>query len=182
MTAQCVGTFNGASFMVKGERDSASHVGNDECLLFVFYAVFTTVSFGNLPLVQGVPDGLMRHLRQTRNAGYIIKFIHHTGVNGEGTTAWNLLGQTQGEQRPKVTGMVHTGMTGVFNHLVVQFIHTALNRLHQTTAAHHHIEVKLVSVPFQLLNKLLPTIGELIHDERVLTQFVEGVVNGGMPL
>ena len=166
--------------MVHGEGDAAAHVTDDQILLLVFQTVLSAVALGDLPLVQGVPNRLVGHLGQTSDASHVVELVHNAWVNGEGATSLNLSGYAQRDERPQVAGMVQTGVLGILDHLVVQFVDAAFDGFHQSAATHHHVEIHSVSLTLQFLQNLFLPIVELVHDKRIAAQFFERVVQRGV--
>ena len=142
--------------------------------------MFVTVALGYLALVKSVPYCLVWQLRNTRYACHVVQFVNNPRVNGESLTPRNILGNTQRYQRPQVTGMVQTRVLGVFYYFVVQLIDTALNRFQQSAATYYNIEFHVEPLSPYLLHEFVFTVVELVHDVRVPTQFLVGVVYAGM--
>ena len=119
-----------------------------QVLLFVFHAVLVAVALGNFALVQGVPDGLVWHFGDARDARHGVQFVHYAGVDGECPARlfavslahlFQLAGETQGDERAQVAGMVDARMAGVLYHLVVQFIDAALDGFYQSATPHDDV-------------------------------------------
>ena len=166
--------------VVHGEGDAAAHVTDDQILLLILHTVLATVPLGYLALVQGVPDGLVGQFGQTGDARHVVEFVHDSRIDGEGSAALDLTGDAQRYQRTQVTGMVQPRVACVLNHLVVQFVHTAFDGLHQTATTHYHVEVHRVALTLNLLHDLLPAIVKLVHDERIATQLLKRMVQCGV--
>ena len=150
--------------MVHGERDAAAQMAHNQVLLFVFHAVLVAVALGNFALVQGVPDGLVGHFWNARDARHGVQLVHHAGVNGECPARlfamslahlFQLAGETQGNERAQVAGVVNAWMAGVLYHLVVQFIDTALDGFYQSAAPHDDVVAVVERESLQL---------EFLHD------------------
>ena len=166
--------------VVHGEGDAATHVADDQILLLVLHTVLTAITLGYLTLVQRMPDGLMGQFGQSRDACHIVEFVYNARIDGEGAAAFDPAGNAQCHQRPQVAGVVQSRMARVFNHLVVQFVHTTLDRFHQTATAHDDIEVHGAALALKFLKHLFLAIVKLVHDERIAAQFLERVVERGV--
>ena len=140
----------------------ATHVADDQILLLVLHTVLTAITLGYLTLVQGMPDGLMGQFGQSRDACHIVEFVYNARIDGEGAAAFDPAGNAQCHQRPQVAGVVQSRMARVFNHLVVQFVHTTLDRFHQTATAHDDIEVHGAALALKFLKHLFLAIVKLV--------------------
>ena len=151
----------------------------DQIEILVFQIVLPAVALGDLTLVQRMPYRLVGHLGNTRDTGDIIQFVYHTGVNGEGAAS-QFLSKAQCQERTQVAGMMQTRMLGVFDHLLIQFIHTTGDGLYQSTTTYYHVEIHLKALCLDFFYDRLTAVVKLIHDKGVAAEFFKRMVDGGM--
>ena len=77
-------------------------------------------------------------------------------------------------------GTVVAWVLGIFNHIIIKFVYTALDGLYQSTATNNNIKVHGVALSFNLFKNFFFAIVELIHDERISAKFFERMVERGV--
>ena len=125
-----------------GNADASSQVAHDEIEIFVAFALFASVTSGNGPLVEGMPDGAAWCVRQTAETRFGNEFVHHNGVGRECQTSRNGFGNFGRNEATQVAGVLSLGMPHVVAQCVVDVIHTATDGLAKAATAYHGVEAK----------------------------------------
>ena len=125
---------------MRADGDAAAHVGNDEVERVIGLSDVLGVALGDGLLVERVEDGAAREVRmagQVRDVGH---FVDHGRVNDERGLS-DLLADLRGKDAAEVADVrAEAALAQVAQHLVVDGVGSAGDRMHQTAAADHGVE------------------------------------------
>ena len=165
LAVQCVVGVDGSSVVVSRHTDATTEMADDEVQVFVVLANLLGEAAGDGSLVQGVPDADAVHQWRPADAGVVVQLVDDAGVGDERAAARYRLGYLVGYQTAQVAGMIVHGdaRMGVVEHLLVDFVHTTGNGLHQSATTYHGVELQGHAHALQLVEHQLLAVVELLN-------------------
>ena len=152
-------------------------MADDEVQVFILFTYLIGKTSGDGALIQSVPDADAVHERRSADASIIVQFVNHTRIGNETTATGNVFRYFIRDDATQIAGVFVNGRPRIIEHLLVDFIYTARNRLCQSTASYDGSKIErhihaLEFVDDNLLAKL-----ELVGYFFKFAQFFRRVLN-----
>ena len=159
---------NHLALMVSRDTDAAAEVSHYEVHLLILATYAARIAARSSLGVERVEYRLALHERQTRVAGACHELVYHHRVGHVSRTVAHLR-YIVGDERTEIAHVLVLGVDEVLLHLLVDGVDTTVQRLQQTAATYHGVELqRYSSLLEQLQHEVLAILILLVNGSEMV--------------